>query len=208
MPKRTQSSQKWLKEHFTDPYVIQAQKLGYRSRAAFKLLEIQEKDSIIKPGMRIVDLGAAPGGWSQMAAKLLNSKGKIFALDILAMDPLPGVDFIQGDFHDEKVVRQLETMLEGQKIDLVISDMAPNMSGVDSVDQPRGMLLAELALDFAVTHLKPGGDFLVKAFQGRDYDQYLKNVRAHFNKVQIRKPKASRARSTEMYLLARDKKMG
>ncbi|MCD6046388.1 MAG: rRNA ((2552)-2-O)-methyltransferase [Gammaproteobacteria bacterium] len=207
MTKRTASSRAWLKEHFTDPYVQQAQKLGYRSRASFKLLEIQEKDLIIKPGMTIVDLGAAPGGWSQIAMHLLKDKGKVIALDILPMQPLAGVDFIQGDFREESVLKQLEKLVENEKIDLVISDMAPNTSGMDAVDQPRAMYLTELALDFALNHLKVGGDFLTKMFQGAGSDDFIKLVRQHFQQVFIRKPKASRARSSEVYILARGKKI-
>jgi 23S rRNA (uridine2552-2'-O)-methyltransferase len=207
MTKRTASSRAWLKEHFTDPYVLQAQKLGYRSRASFKLLEIQEKDLIIKPGMTIVDLGAAPGGWSQIAMHLLKDKGKIIALDILPMQPLTGVDFIQGDFREDSVLKQLEKLVENEKIDLVISDMAPNTSGMDAVDQPRAMYLTELALDFALNHLKVGGDFLTKMFQGAGSDDFIKLIRQHFQQVFIRKPKASRARSSEVYILARGKKI-
>lgn len=207
MTKRSASSREWLKEHFTDPYVQQAQKLGYRSRASFKLLEIQEKDRIIKPGMTIVDLGAAPGGWSQMAAKILDGKGKVIALDILAMQPLVGVEFIQGDFREEAVLKQLEALIKHENIDLVISDMAPNTSGVSKVDQLRALGLAELALEFAAMHLKPNGDFLTKLFHGVGSDEYLKTVRQHFQQVFVRKPKASRSRSSEVYVLARGKKI-
>lgn len=207
MPKQSKSSRQWLRDHFTDPYVIKAQKEGYRSRAVYKLLEIQEKDAIIKPGMTIVDLGAAPGGWSQITANLLKKSGKLIALDILAMEPLPGVTFIQGDFREAEVLAKLEQAIQGQAIDLVISDMAPNMSGINAVDQPRAMFLAELALDFCLAHLKPGGDFLTKTFQGIGSDDYLKNLRQHFQQVLIRKPKASRSKSTEIYLLARNKKI-
>jgi 23S rRNA (uridine2552-2'-O)-methyltransferase len=207
MPKKSKSSRQWLKDHFTDPYVIKAQKEGYRSRAVYKLLEIQEKDLIIKPGMTIVDLGAAPGGWSQIAAQLIKKKGKIIALDILMMEPLANVEFIQGDFREDQVLTQLEQSLNQQAVDLVISDMAPNMSGLNIVDQPRAMFLAELALDFCLNHLRPGGSFLTKTFQGIGSDDFLKLLRQHFNKVVIRKPKASRAKSNEIYLLARDKKI-
>ena len=207
MAKKSQSSRQWLKQHFTDPYVIQAQKAGYRSRAAYKLLEIQEKDSIISKGMTIVDLGAAPGGWSQVAADLLKSKGHVIALDLLDMAPLPGVTFIQGDFREPEALTELEQLLTGRTIDLVLSDMAPNMSGLNVVDQPRALYLAECALDFCLSHLKPGGDFLTKTFHGIGSDDYLKMVRQHFTRVLIRKPKASRAQSSEIYILARGKKI-
>ena len=207
MAKRSASSHQWLKEHFTDPYVIQAHKEGYRSRAAFKLLEIQEKDRIIKPGFLIVDLGAAPGAWSQICANLVKDKGKVIALDILPMEPLANVTFIQGDFREEESMKLVENALEGQPIDLLISDMAPNTAGISAVDQPRAMYLCELAFEFAQAHLKPEGDFLVKAFQGAGFDLYLKEVRSAFKQVTIRKPKASRARSSEVYLLARGKKI-
>ncbi len=208
MPKRSQSSQQWLKEHFTDPYVQKAQQLGYRSRAAFKLFEIQEKDHIIKPGMTIIDLGAAPGGWSQIAQPLIKGQGKIIALDLLPMPPLPEVTFIQGDFCETSALKQLENTLANHEVDLVMSDMAPNLSGIDAVDQPRAMYLAELALDFAKTHLKTGGYFLTKAFQGAGFEAYLKKVRQNFTRVVIRKPKASRPRSAEVYILAKGKKIG
>jgi len=204
--KRSKSSQNWLKRHFDDPYVKQAQKAGYRSRAVFKLLEIQEKRRIIKPGQVIVDLGAAPGGWSQVAVPMVGRKGAVIALDILPMDPIEGVDFIQGDFSEQDVHDQLMTTINGRSVDLVMSDMAPNISGLKAVDQPRAMYLAELALDFARDVLKPGGDFLVKVFQGEGFDEFLKQVRAAFQKVVIRKPQASRPKSREVYLLAQGKK--
>lgn len=207
MPKKSQSSRQWLKDHFTDPYVLQAQKEGYRSRAVYKLLEIQEKDKIIRPGMTIVDLGAAPGGWSQVCTKLLHHKGTIIALDLLPLEPLPGVTFIQGDFRETDTLTALEHATANLPIDLVLSDMAPNMSGIDSVDQLRGMALAELALEFCLQHLKPQGDFLTKVFQGIGTDVFIKTLRNHFKQVLIRKPKASRSKSAEIYLLARNKKI-
>ncbi len=200
--KRSKSSQNWLKRHFDDPYVKQAKKAGYRSRAVFKLLEIQEKRRIIKPGQIIVDLGAAPGGWAQVAVPMVGRKGAVIAMDILPMDPIEGVDFIQGDFSEQDVHDQLLATINGRSVDLVMSDMAPNISGLKAVDQPRAMYLAELALDFARGALKPGGDFLVKVFQGEGFDEYLKDVRDSFKKVVIRKPKASRPKSREVYLLA------
>ncbi|HEY9135423.1 MAG TPA: 23S rRNA (uridine(2552)-2'-O)-methyltransferase RlmE [Pseudomonadales bacterium] len=200
--KRSKSSGRWLQEHFDDHYVKQAQKDGYRSRACYKLLEIQEKDQLIKKGMNLVDLGAAPGSWSQVAAKLVGDQGRVFASDILAMDALAGVSFIQGDFRDETVLNALLTMAGGQNIDLVISDMAPNISGTKSVDQSRAMYLAELALDFAVQVLRPGGHLLIKVFQGEGIDEYRRLVSNRFQSVKTRKPKASRPRSREIYLLA------
>jgi 23S rRNA (uridine2552-2'-O)-methyltransferase len=199
--KATKTSKQWMREHVNDPYVQMAQKDGYRSRAAYKLLEIDERDHLIKPGMVVVDLGATPGGWSQVAGNKLKGNGKIIALDLLPFHPLPYVDFIQGDFRDDDVLEQLEKKLEGKPIGLVISDMAPNISGVGSADQARAILLAELALDFALQHLKPDGAFLVKVFQGVGFEEYLKLMRSHFNKVVTRKPKASRDRSSEQYLL-------
>ncbi|MCF6364446.1 MAG: 23S rRNA (uridine(2552)-2'-O)-methyltransferase RlmE [Gammaproteobacteria bacterium] len=204
--KRSKSSQNWLKRHFDDPYVKQAKKAGYRSRAVFKLLEIQEKRRIIKPGQVIVDLGAAPGGWAQAAVPLVGKKGAIIALDILPIEPIEGVAFIQGDFAEQDVRERLLLAINGRSIDLVMSDMAPNISGLKAVDQPRAIYLAELALDFARGVLKPGGDFLVKVFQGEGFDGYLKDVRETFKKVVIRKPKASRPKSREVYLLAMDMK--
>ncbi len=205
--KRSKSSQNWLKRHFDDPYVKQAQKAGYRSRAVFKLLEIQEKKRVIKPGQVIVDLGAAPGGWSQVARPLVGRKGAVIAMDILPMEPIEGVDFIQGDFSEQDVHDRLMATINGREVDLVMSDMAPNISGLKAVDQPRAMYLAELALDFAREVLKPGGDFLVKVFQGEGFDEFLKQVRASFQKVVIRKPQASRPKSREVYLLAQGKKI-
>lgn len=200
----SKSSRRWLREHFSDPYVKQAQQSGYRSRAVYKLQELQERDKLFKPGMVVVDLGAAPGGWSQLLVEYIGSKGHVFALDILPMDPIPGVDFLLGDFTEEACAEELFKRLNGAQIDWVISDMAPNLSGIDSVDQPRSVYLAELALDFALKVLpsKECG-FLVKVFQGAGFDEFLKQVRANFNKVAIRKPKASRGRSSEVYILAR-----
>ena len=192
-----------MRRHFDDHYVKEAQKAGYRSRAVFKLIEIQEKDQILKPGMVVVDLGAAPGGWSQIAAPILGKSGAVFALDILDIDPIKDVTFIQGDFTEQEVYDSLISALDGREVDLVMSDMSPNISGMKAVDQPRAMYLAELALDFAQNVLKPGGDFLTKIFQGEGFDPYLKALRASFNKVVIRKPKASRPKSREVYMLAK-----
>lgn len=207
MASRSKSSARWLKEHFSDPYVKRAQAEGWRSRAVFKLEELLQRDAILKPGMVVVDLGAAPGGWSQMVREKLGDKGRVVALDILPMQGIAGVDFIEGDFREESVLKQLETLLDGAPVDLVLSDMAPNMSGVTVADQARAMHLAELARDFAAVHLKPGGAFLIKLFQGRDYDAYLKSLRQGYERVSIRKPKASRARSPEVYALATGKRV-
>ncbi len=202
--KKTKSSRRWLREHFNDPYVKRAAQEKYRSRAAYKLLELQERDKLFKPGMIVIDLGAAPGSWSQVAAEFVGKNGRVIALDILAMDPLAGVEFIQGDFLQETTVSQLLVQLGDTKVDWVISDMAPNLSGVDSVDQPRALELAELALDFAKLVLHAQGGLLVKVFQGQGFDAFLITLRQHFKKVTIRKPKASRDRSREVYLLARN----
>lgn len=199
---RSRSSAGWLKEHFDDPYVKEAQKLGYRSRASFKLLEIQEKDRLIRPGMTVVDLGAAPGGWSQVAVNLVGHHGRVIASDILPMDSLAGVDFVLGDFTEESVLQQILECLGDRKADLVISDMAPNMSGMNDVDQPRAMYLIELAVDMASQVLKPGGAFLTKVFHGEGFDDLLKQMKSRYSKVSTRKPQASRARSREVYLLA------
>ncbi|NNM82020.1 MAG: 23S rRNA (uridine(2552)-2'-O)-methyltransferase RlmE [Burkholderiales bacterium] len=198
--KRSKTSRAWMHEHVTDPYVKRAKSEGYRSRAAFKLLEIDEKDRLFRNGMTVVDLGSTPGGWSQVAAEKVKG-GKVIALDILPMEPISGVDFIQGDFREEEMLSLLEKSLDGRQVDLVISDMAPNLSGVGTTDQARSMHLAELALEFSRDHLKPGGFFLVKVFQGEGYEDYLKEMRAVFHKVLSRKPKASRDRSSEVYLL-------
>lgn len=192
-----------MDRHINDPYVKRAQIDGYRSRAAYKLLEIQEKDRLVKPLQTVVDLGAAPGGWSQIAERLVGHKGRVVALDILPMDSLAGVEFIQGDFREEGPLDELRHLLNGTSVDLVISDMAPNVSGMAAVDQPKAMYLCELALDFAREVLRPKGDFLIKVFQGEGFDEYLKEVRSTFSKVTIRKPKASRPKSREVYLLAR-----
>ncbi len=199
---RSKSSQRWLGEHFSDEYVKKAQQEGYRSRAVYKLQEIQEKDRILQPGMKVVDLGAAPGGWSQYATKFVGQKGRVVASDILPLDPLPFVEFVLGDFREESVLMEMLNLLGGDKADLVISDMAPNMSGVDAVDQPRSIHLCELALDMARQVLKPGGTFLVKLFQGDGSENFLREVRRSFKTVKVRKPAASRPRSREVYVLA------
>jgi 23S rRNA (uridine2552-2'-O)-methyltransferase len=201
---RSNSSVRWLKEHFDDEYVKKAQQMGYRSRAVFKLLEIQDKDRILRRGMRVVDLGAAPGGWSQVAVDLVGPTGHVVALDILPMDPIPEVDVIEGDFREQSVMETLLERLGEQKVDLVMSDMAPNISGERSVDQPRAMYLVELALDLAYQVLAPGGDLLVKVFQGEGSEEFMRSLRGRFSKVIVRKPKASRPRSREVYLLARN----
>ncbi len=203
MPKRSKSSARWLAEHANDEFVKRAQREGWRSRAVYKLEEIQQRERLLRPGVRCVDLGAAPGGWSQYAARFLGGSGRIVATDILPMDAIPGVEFVQGDFREEAVLNQVLGLLGGGKIDLVLSDMAPNMAGIDSVDQPRSMYLAELAVEFAVSTLAPGGDLLVKLFQGEGFDRIIKDVRGRFGRVLTKKPKASRARSPEIYLLAR-----
>ena len=200
---RSKSSSRWMAEHFEDEYVKMAQAQGYRSRAVFKLKEIQEKDQLIKPGMNIVDLGSAPGGWSQFARQLLGKKNKLIALDILPMDALEGVDFIQGDFREESVMEELFVALEGLPADLVMSDMAPNMSGNKGVDQPRAIYLGELALDTAKTVLTKNGSFLVKLFHGEGFEAIHSEIQRSFTKVAIRKPKASRPRSNEVYILAK-----
>lgn len=202
MARRSKSSHQWMQRHLNDEYVKRAQREGYRSRAAYKLLEIQDRDRVIKPGQVVVDLGAAPGGWSQIAAKLVGRKGEVFAMDILEMDPLPQVTFLQGDFREEKVLERLLALLEGRTVDVVISDMAPNVSGVAAVDQPRSMYLCELALDFARRVLQPGGTFVTKIFQGEGFDDYIRDVRSSFQRVVTRKPKASRPKSREVYLVA------
>lgn len=200
---RSKSSNRWMQEHFDDEYVKLAQAKGYRSRAVFKLSEIQEKDHIIKPGMTIVDLGASPGGWSQFAREIAGKKNKIIALDILAMEPLEGVHFIQGDFCEESVLNELNSVLGGVPVNLVMSDMAPNMSGNKAVDQPRSLYLAELALEMAKSVLTKEGVFLVKLFHGAGYEEFLRDVKNNFTNVVIRKPKASRPRSNEVYILAK-----
>lgn len=199
---RSKSSGRWLKEHFDDHYVKQSQKEGWRSRASYKLLEIQEKDHIFRPGSKVVDLGAAPGGWSQVAVQLVGEQGRVVASDILPMDAIAGVDFVQGDFTEESVLEHILATIGADQVDLVISDMAPNMSGALSVDQPNAMYLAELALDLSRQVLRRGGIFLTKVFQGEGFDEYLRDMKTSFDKVQTRKPQASRARSREIYLLA------
>jgi 23S rRNA (uridine2552-2'-O)-methyltransferase len=200
---RSKSSNRWLEEHVNDPYVKKAQIDGYRARAAYKLLELNEKDRLIRPGMLVVDLGSAPGSWSQIAGRLVGVKGRVIASDILPMDSLEHVDFIQGDFTEESVFNQIMERLGGAQADLVISDMAPNLSGVDAVDQASSIYLVELALDMACQVLKPKGNFVVKVFHGEGYDAYVKQVRNHFEKVVVRKPEASRARSREVYLVGK-----
>lgn len=202
MATRSKSSQRWLKEHFADPYVKKAQAEGLRSRAAYKLEELVQRDALLRPGMTVVDLGAAPGGWSQWVRQALGEQGRVIALDILDMPGLAGVEFIHGDFREDAVLQQLTDSLQGRPVDLVLSDMAPNKSGVDAVDQPRAMHLAELAMDFADAHLRPGGDFLIKLFQGVGFDDYVRQLRRRYGKVAIRKPAASRKRSPEVYALA------
>jgi len=200
---RSKSSKGWLKEHFDDEYVLRAKQDGYRSRAVYKLLEIQKKDRLIKSGMTIVDLGAAPGGWSQVAAELVGEKGAVIALDILPMSSLAGVEVIEGDFREESVLNELLKSLDNRPVDLVMSDMAPNMSGMKDMDQPRAMYLTELALELANQVLRKGGDIVVKVFQGEGFDDYLRAIRGSFSKVLTRKPDASRARSREVYLVGR-----
>ncbi len=197
---RSKSSGRWLKEHFDDQYVKRSQEDGYRSRASYKLIELHEKDRLFKPGMSVIDLGAAPGGWSQIAAELVGASGIVIASDILAMDPLPDVTFIQGDFTEQEVFDRIMAEVKGP-VDLVISDMAPNMSGNAAADIPKAMYLVELALDMAVNTLKPGGNFVAKVFQGEGFDDLLREMKHHFAKVVSRKPDASRARSREVYLV-------
>lgn len=199
--KRTRTSKGWMQEHVNDEYVKRAQRDGYRARAAYKLIEIDDKDHLIKPGMTIVDLGSTPGSWSQVAVQRLKGQGKVIALDILEMQGIGGVEFIQGDFREQEVLDQLESKLEGKRVDLVIADMAPNISGISSVDQANAAYLTELALEFSLKWLKPGGNFLVKVFVGSGFDDIVRNMRQGFEKVATRKPKASRDRSSEVYLL-------
>ncbi|CAH0532706.1 Ribosomal RNA large subunit methyltransferase E [Vibrio stylophorae] len=200
--KHSASSGRWLKEHFDDKYVQEAQKKGFRSRAIFKLEELQQKDKLLKPGMTVVDLGAAPGGWSQYAAEQIGEAGQVIACDILPMDSIPGVAFLQGDFREEAVLNALLERIQPNKVDLVLSDMAPNMSGNLAADQPRAMYLVELALDMCREVLAPNGSFAVKVFQGEGFDQYLAEIRQLFKAVKIRKPDSSRARSREVYIVA------
>lgn len=200
---RSKTSKAWMHEHVTDAYVQRAKAQGYRSRAAFKLLEVDAKDRLLRPGQIIVDLGAAPGGWSQVAAAKVGRTGRVIALDLLPLDPIGGVHFIQGDFTEEAPLAALDEALAGAKVDLVLSDMAPNLSGISVADQARSIYLCELALDFAVDHLRPEGGLLVKAFQGAGFPELLQTMRSRFRTVVSRKPDASRGRSSEMYLLAR-----
>ena len=198
----SKSSKKWLQERARDKYVKKSKQAGFRSRASFKLLEIQEKDRFIKPGMVVVDLGCAPGGWSQAAKSLVGDKGSVFAIDILPMAPISGVKFIQGDFTDDAVFEDLIEKVQGESVDLVISDMAPNITGIRAIDQPGSMRLAELALDFARSILREGAYFLVKVFEGEGIGEFKQVLASEFEKVKVRKPKASRSRSREIYLLA------
>ena len=202
--KRRPSSARWIAEHEADTYVQEARRLGYRSRAVFKLKEIQEKDRILRPGQIVVDLGAAPGGWSQFARPILGAKGQLFALDILPFEPIPGVDILVGDFREDAVLLQLEGRVGDQMVDFVLSDMSPNLSGIDAADQAASAYLCDLALEFAKAHLRPRGGLLVKTFQGNSFGDFLKATREVFETVHIRKPKASRPRSNEVYLLARN----
>jgi len=203
MPKRSKSSARWLAEHASDEFVKRARAEGWRSRAVFKLAEIQRTERLLKPGMRCVDLGAAPGGWSQYAARVVGAGGRVVATDLLPMDAIPGVEFVQGDFREEQVLERVLASVGSAKIDLVLSDMAPNMAGIDAVDQPRSMYLAELALEFAERVLAPGGDALIKLFQGAGFDEIIREARRRYGRVVTKKPKASRSRSPEIYLLAR-----
>ena len=201
--KKNKTNKAWITEHVNDAYVQRARAEGWRSRAAFKLIEIDDKDKLLKPGMTVVDLGSAPGSWSQVAARRVASGGRLVALDLLPMEPVHGVEFIQGDFHEDGVLQALAAALDGRQVDLVLSDMAPNMSGIGMVDQARVMVLAELTLEFCALHLKPGGDMLVKVFQGDGFMELRKALQMQFATLQMRKPAASRNRSAEIYLLAR-----
>jgi len=200
---RTRTSKAWMQEHVNDPYVRKAQAEGMRSRAAYKLQQLAERDKLLKPGLVVVDLGSTPGGWSQVAARAVGDAGLVIGVDLLEMAPLPGVRFLRGDFGDDAVLARLVELLGGRAVDLVLSDMAPNISGVASVDQARSISLAELALDFAVKHLKPQGNFLVKVFQGAGFDALVAELRRRFVQVLIRKPEASRSRSSEVYLVGK-----
>jgi 23S rRNA (uridine2552-2'-O)-methyltransferase len=203
MPKRTKSSARWLAEHASDEFVKRAQREGWRSRAVFKLAEIHEAERLLRAGIRCVDLGAAPGGWSQYAARIAGASGRVVATDILPMEAIAGVDFVLGDFREESVLNEVLRAVGGTKVDLVLSDMAPNMAGIEAVDQPKSMYLAELAVEFADRALAPGGDLLVKLFQGAGFEEIIKDARRRFGRVVMKKPKASRSRSPEIYLLAR-----
>ncbi|SFN62117.1 23S rRNA (uridine2552-2'-O)-methyltransferase [Nitrosospira briensis] len=204
--KRSKTSKSWMKEHVNDFFVKQAKKEGYRSRAAYKLIEIAARDNLLAPGMTVVDLGAAPGGWSQVASEKLGVSGRVIALDVLEMAALPGVTFIQGDFTEASILAELEKHLEKYPLDLVISDMSPNITGIGVIDQARGMYLAEVALEFSVERLNYGGNFLVKVFQGSGFEEFLRRMRTTFNRVVTRKPEASRGRSSEIYLLGLGKR--
>jgi 23S rRNA (uridine2552-2'-O)-methyltransferase len=206
MTKKRSSSKAWLREHHDDEYVLRARAEGYRSRACYKLLELQERDRLLRPGMSVADLGSAPGGWSQVAAELVGHRGRVIASDILPMDSVAGVTFIQGDFTEDEVFDRILAEIGEEKLDLVISDMAPNISGMSAVDQPRSMYLVELALDFALRTLRPGGDFAAKVFQGEGFEEVLRSARDGFDRVLTRKPAASRPRSREVYLVARGMK--
>lgn len=206
--KKNKTSRAWVHDHVNDPWVQRAQAEGYRARAAYKLLEIDERDCLLRPGAVVVDLGAAPGSWSQVAVKRCGPKARIFALDLLPMEAVAGVDFLLGDFTEDAVLAALEARLDGAGVDVVLSDMAPNLSGVATVDQARSVHLCELALDFAQRHLRPGGQFLVKVFQGEGFMDYRKRMEAVFASVQVRKPKASRDRSAEVYLLGKALRRG
>jgi len=204
--KRSKTSKSWMMEHVNDPFVQRAKTDGYRARAAYKLMEIDDKDKLIRHGMVVVDLGAAPGSWSQVAVSRVGDNGRVFALDLLPMEPIHRVQFMQGDFHDEVFVQRFEDLLDGRPVDLVMSDIAPNISGIPTVDQARSIHLAELALDFACQHLTPGGRFLVKVFQGQGFDAFRKQMEGVFRSVAVRKPQASRGRSSEVYLLGSGKR--
>lgn len=203
MPKRSSSSQRWLRRQAQDPFTRRARTEGWRSRAVFKLEEIDRRDQLFRPGQTVVDLGAAPGGWSQYAARRLDGRGRVFALDLLPMDALAGVEVLQGDFTGDEVLATLLAALDGRRVDVVLSDMAPNLSGTRAVDQPRAMVLAELALEFARQVLRPGGDFVVKLFHGEGFDAFVRDCRRSFGQVRARKPEASRGDSRESYLVAR-----
>jgi 23S rRNA (uridine2552-2'-O)-methyltransferase len=202
--RRSKSSGRWLQEHFADPFVKKAKAEGFRSRAIYKLEELDQREKLLRPGQVCLDLGAAPGAWSQYASRKVGRKGRVVATDILAMDPIVGVEFVQGDFREDAVVAALLALVPERGVDLLLSDMAPNLSGIDAVDQPRSMYLAELALDMADKVLKPGGTALIKVFQGSGFTELLAATRRHFAKVRMLKPEASRARSPELYLLAKD----
>jgi 23S rRNA (uridine2552-2'-O)-methyltransferase len=202
MGKKKSSSRAWLKEHHDDPFVQRAQREGYRSRAVYKLIEINEKDRLIQPGMSVLDLGSAPGGWSQVAGVWVGDRGRVLASDILPMDHLPNVTFIQGDFTEQETYDQLMQALSGRRLDVVISDMSPNMSGLTAVDQPRAMYLVELATDLALRALSPGGAMLTKVFQGEGFEEWFRQIRERFERVMTRKPSASRPRSREVYVVA------